>query len=149
MEFSNKKRTKKIKQRFILFLLVLALAAIYSVWKEMDLVAALTGGGAALLLFVVPLVNFYYIEYSSESNDIIIRYYPIITFLTGREYKSIEFPKSMLYAVDLKKNFLFKDLIISVKTKKGIADYPEISLSALSKKQIQEMVDDLRSQLNN
>ena len=143
MEISNKERTKKIKRAFFLFILVLILVALYFVWKENDLGAVMSGGVGLLLLFVVPLANYNYIEYSSEGDKIIIRYYPIITFLTSKEYNSVEFNKAAFYDAQIKKNLFFSDLYISVKTKKGVAEYPEISCSALGQKQKEMLLEDL------
>ncbi len=142
MEFSNKKRSKRIKQTFNLFIVLLLLIALFFVWKEMDIAALITGGVLILSIVLVQFVNLHYIFYSSENDEIIVRYYPIITFF-GKEYSSVEFKKTAFQKAEVRRAFLFSDLILSIKTSKGIADYPEISLSALSKKQIAGLKADL------
>ncbi len=142
MEFSNKKRSKRIKQTFNLFIVLLLLIALFFVWKEMDIAALITGGVLILSIVLVQFVNLHYIFYSSENDEIIVRYYPIITFF-GKEYSSVEFKKTAFQKAEVRRAFLFSDLILSIKTSKGIADYPEISLSALSRKQIAGLKADL------
>ncbi len=144
MEFSNKKRSKRIKQGFNLYIVILLLVALFFVWKEMDIAALILGGVLILSIVAVQFVNLLYVSYSSEGDKIVIRYYPIITFF-GKEYNSVEFKKFAFQNVEVKRTLLFSDLIISVKTKKGIAHYSEISLSALSKKQIADLKEDLEN----
>ena len=143
MEFTNKKRTKIIKRTFSIVILALIISALFFLVKEMDLYAAITGGSAFLLMFLVPATNMNYVEYSSEGDQVVIRYYPIITVMTSKEYNSIEFKKAQLHKAEIKKNFLFSDLYIYVKTKQGVAEYPEVSLSGLSKKHINAIKEDL------
>ena len=142
MEFSNKKRSKRIKQSFNLFVVFLLLLALFFVWKEMDIAALITGGGLILSIVAVQAIDLHYVFYSSESEKIIFRYYPIITFF-GKEYSSVEFKKTIFHKAEFKGTFLFSRLIIAVKTSKGLAHYPEIGLSALSKKQIADLKADL------
>lgn len=144
MEFSNKKRSKRIKQGFNLYIVILLLVALFFVWKEMDIAALILGGVLILSIVAVQFVNLLYVSYSSEGDQVVIRYYPIITFF-GKEYNSVEFTKFAFQNAEVKRTLLFSDLIISVKTKKGIAHYPEISLSALSKKQIADLKADLEN----
>ncbi|MGQ8336420.1 hypothetical protein ACUNWD_07695 [Sunxiuqinia sp. A32] len=144
MELSNQKRSKKIKRTFNLLLVIILLVVLFFVWKEMDLEAIITGGVLVLVIVFSQLVSLNYFYYSSDGDDLIIRYYPLIAFF-GKEYSSVEFNKKMLYHAEIKKTFLFSDLVVAIKTAKGIAEYPEISLSALSKKQIQAILSDLES----
>ena len=101
-----------------------------------------------LLVFVLILVyrnflNFNYIYFSNETDKIILRYYPIKFFT--KDFRSIEISKSSFRDFEEKKSFLGKkhDIILFQLTKKGIAKYPKISLSALNKKQKRDLTDTL------
>ena len=85
---------------------------------------------------------------SADEKKIILQYYSAIS-IGKREYNSIEFPKQLLYDAKIEKTFLglFYDLILVVKTKRGIAEYPGVNLSGLKHKQINEIMDSLQKQL--
>lgn len=141
MEISNKKRARRIKKVFNLGA-VLLLPILFFVWKEMDLAAAISGGVLLLFIFTFQFAGLNYIHYLSDGEKLQIRYYPIISFF-GKEYSSIELNKKMLYKAEIKKSFLFYDLNVEVKLKKGVAEYPSLSLSALSKNDIHTIQTDL------
>ena len=142
MDISNKKRTKRIKKGFNLGAVSLMLLVIFFVWREMDLGAIIAGGVLALYIIGSQVAGFNYIHYQSDGEKVKIRYYPVITFF-GKEYSAIEFTKRRLFRAEIKRAFLFHDLNIEVKTKQGIAEYPPVSLAALSKKDRKTIHDDL------
>ncbi len=63
-----------------------------------------------------------------------MRYYKAIKF-GGGEYNSIEFPQNALYQANFENSVFGKltDLTIVVKTNRGPAEYPSVSLTALPK----------------
>ncbi|MCW0482498.1 hypothetical protein [Gaoshiqia sediminis] len=142
MEISNKKRTRRIKRIFNLVVVFLLLVALFFVWKENNAGALIAGG--VLVLFVVgfQFVNMNYVYYSSEGGKLLVRYYPVVS-LFGKEYNAIEFDKHLLYSAKVKKVLLFSDLYLSIRTSKGIAEYPEVSLAGLSREEIQAIQHDL------
>ena len=142
MEISNQKRSRKIKRRFNLGVVLLLLAILILVWMEMDIAALITG--AALILFIIgsQIIGLNYVHYESNNEMIQVRYYPIISFF-GKEYSSIEFRKKLLHRAEVKKAFLFSDLHLEVKTKRGIAEYPPVSLAAMSPNDIRAIMQDL------
>ncbi|HKJ40912.1 MAG TPA: hypothetical protein VKA27_02415 [Sunxiuqinia sp.] len=142
MKISNREQSKRIKRGFNLGVVILLLPALFFVWKEMDLAAIINAGVLVLYIVGFHFVGLNYIEYDSDGDLLRVRYYPIISFF-NREYSSIEFRKELLYQAEVKKTFLFFDLYLAVKTRKGIAEYPELSLAALNKNSIRAMQNDL------
>lgn len=142
MEISNQKRARFIKRGFNLGAVILLLPPLFFVWKEMDLATLISG--AVLVLFVAGFLfaGLNYIHYKSTDESIQIRYYPLISFF-GREYSSIDVKRKLLYSATVKKTFLFTDLVVEVKTRKGVAEFPSVSLAALEKKDILAIKVDL------
>jgi len=146
MEISNKKRTVTIKRTFNFSMVVLLLLAVIMIWLEVGVWGWALIGVAILEIIALQFVNINYIYYSSEGDKILLRYYPIIAFW-GKEYSSIEFDKHLLYFAKVKRIAAFSDLYIAIKTAKGIAEYPEVSLVGLSKDEIGLIENDLNSLL--
>ncbi len=146
MELSNKKRTGQIRRIFNLVVVALLATAIFFVWKENNTVAITLGAAMVLLIFASQFVNVNYIFYSSEGGKILIRYYPVISFLK-KEYASIEFDQKLLYFAKVKRVGMFSDLLLAIKTSKGIAEYPEVSLTGLSKEEVNLIEQDLNALL--
>jgi hypothetical protein len=146
MEISNQKRSQKIKRGFNLGVVLLLLPILLFVWQEMDLFALINGGLLIIFIIVFQIVGLDYVQYESTNEMIKVRYYPIISFF-GKEYNSIEFRKVLLHKAEVKKTFLFSDLFLEVKTKRGVAEYPSVSLAAMSKKDIGAIKADLSQYL--
>ncbi len=146
MEISNQKRSQKIKRGFNLGVVLLLLPILLFVWQEMDLFALINGGLLIIYIIVFQIVGLDYVQYESTNEMIKVRYYPIISFF-GKEYNSIEFRKVLLHKAEVKKTFLFSDLFLEVKTKRGVAEYPSVSLAAMSKKDIAAIKADLSQYL--
>lgn len=147
MEFSNKPRTRIIKRNFNLIVFAFVVAALYSVWKEQDLIAICIGGGLVVFIILILVINFNYVSFRSVNGKISVKYYPVIT-LMGREYSSIDFQYELFHTYNLKVAFPFSDLTLTVKTKRGVADYPAISLTALKKEEIEAIRVELERILN-
>lgn len=144
MEFSNQIRTKKIKRNFNLVVLLFILAALYFLWKKEDMITIYIGIGLVVFVVLVLVINFNYVSFSSANGKISVRYYPVIT-LFGREYSSIDFQHDLLYKYDLKTTFPFRDLTLTVKTQRGVADYPTVSLTALTKNELNAIRQELET----
>lgn len=146
MEVSNQKRIAKIKQyfNFIVFTFIILIALF--AWRENQLWTIIFGGLLILVIIGSQFMQINYLYYSSEGDKILIRYYPVIAFF-GKEYSSIEFDKKLLYYAKVEHMAGFSDLSIAVKTSKGIAEYPEVSLMGLSKAEVQLIENDLNKLL--
>lgn len=146
MEISNQKRSRRIKRGFFLIAVLLLLPILFFVWKEMDLVALINGGVFLLFIIGFQFMGLNYVHYQSDGEVLQIRYYPIISFF-GKEYSSIEFNKKRLFKAVVERSFLFHELHLEIKTREGIAEYPEVSLAALSSTDIEAIRDDLSKML--
>lgn len=146
MEISNQKRSRRIKRGFFLIAVLLLLPILFFVWKEMDLVALINGGVFLLFIIGFQFMGLNYVHYQSDDEVLQIRYYPIISFF-GKEYSSIEFNKKRLFKAVVERSFLFHELHLEIKTREGIAEYPEVSLAALSNTDIEAIRDDLSKML--
>lgn len=146
MEISNKKRTSTIRRIFNISMVVLLLTAGLLFWLDVAVWGWVFIGAMVLKIVAFQFISINYIYYSSAGDKIVIRYYPIIAFL-GKEYRSIEFEKKLLYFAKVKRIGLFSDLYVAIKTSKGIAEYPEFSLMGLSKDEIRQLEADLNALL--
>ncbi|MEA3316768.1 MAG: hypothetical protein U9R54_02300 [Bacteroidota bacterium] len=91
----------------------------------------------------VNVMNYCYIQYNDEDGKIILRYVSFRLFSGDRN--SVEIEKEIFYNYEIVKSFfnIKEDLIFFVKTPKGIAKYPSISLSGLNKNQKRKLIESL------
>lgn len=138
MEFSNQKRTKKIKRIFNITGISIVLIGLAFLWFKMDTFVLITVGVFAVYVGISVYANLCYVFFSTENGKVVIRYFPIISFLK-KEYDSVEFAQTALVNFQIEKAFGFADLDIAIRTKRGIAEYPTISLAALNKAEIEQI----------
>jgi hypothetical protein len=131
MEFSNQKRSKNI-----------VLVGLAFLWLKMDAAVLITAAVFAFYVGVSPFANLCYVYFSTDNGKVLIRYYPVITIIK-KQFESIEFAQSMLINFQIEKSMGFEDLTIVIKTKRGIAEYPTISLAALRKDEIEQIRKEL------
>lgn len=136
MEISNQNRSKQIKQIFNITGIIIVLVGLVFLWLKMDTYVLITVGVFAVYVGVSVFANLCYVYFSTANEKVLIRYYPIISILK-KEYESIEFSQKTLVGFQIEKALGFSDLQIAIKTKRGIAEYPTISLAALSKAEIE------------
>lgn len=132
MKITNRKAASKQKRIFFLASAVLAIAALILFLLDYNGYAYVSVGVISIWYLYFHVADFQYIEYIDENNKIILRYYKAISF-GKQEFSSIEFPQQLLKNAKFENSFFGKmtDLTFSVKTKRGIADYPSVSLSAV------------------
>lgn len=138
MEFSNQKRTKKIKRIFNITGIVIVLIGLTFLWFKMDTYVLITVGVFAVYVGISVYANLCYVYFSTENGKVVIRYFPVISFMK-KEYDSVEFAQSALINFQIERALGFADLDIAIRTKRGIAEYPTISLAALSKAEIEQI----------
>lgn len=87
----------------------------------------------SLWLVYFLVADYHFIQFSDENNKIVLRYYKVLRFFGG-EFGSIEFPKQMLHRAYFENSIFGKmaDVTLEIRTKRGVAEYPSVSLSALS-----------------
>jgi len=138
MEFSNQKKARVIKRSFNIIGIVIVAIGLILLWLKMDTAVLITAAIFALYVGAAQFANLCYIFFSTENNKVLIRYYPVISFLK-KNYESIEFPQDNLLNFKVEKGLGFSDLTIAIRTKRGIAEYPSISLAALSKADVEKI----------
>jgi len=108
----------------------------------------ITVGVFAVFVGISQFANLCYVYFSTDNGRVLIRYYPVISILK-KNYESIEFKHQSLVSFQIEKSMGFADLEIAIKTKRGIAEYPTISLAALSKAEIEQISSVLAEILEN
>ena len=138
MEISNQKRSKKIKQTFNISGIVIVLVGLIFLWLKQDTAVLITAGIFVLYVGISQFANLCHVYFSTENGKVLIRYYPLISIMK-KEYDSVEFAHQSLVNFQIEKSMGFADLEIAIKTKRGIAEYPSISLAALNKAEIEQI----------
>lgn len=138
MEISNQNRSKQIKRTFNLIGIFIVIVGLTFLWLKNDIAFFIAAGIFAAYIGLAQFANLCYLNFSTSNGKVIIRYYRITSILK-REYESIEFPQQFLLNFQIEKSMGFSDLKIAIKTKRGIAEYPSISLSAMSKSEIEQI----------
>jgi len=138
MEFSNQDRTKSIKRTFNLIGVVIVAVGLIFLALKHDIGVMITVGVFIVYVGIAQFANLCYVFFSTENGKVQIKYYPIISILK-KEYEAIEFPQKVLVGFKVEKALGFTDLQIAIRTKRGIAEYPSVSLSALSKVEIERI----------
>lgn len=142
MELSNKKRAGSIKRFFILTGILTVAGGQLLLWYKYELAVIILAIVFAFFVILFLSGNFCYISFSTENNKVTIRYYPVISIL-GREYNTIEFPHQSLLNFQIEKGLGFSDLTIAIRSQRGIAEYPPVSLAALNKVEIEKIMHTL------
>lgn len=150
MKFDNKKQVTKIRRIFFIVSIVIALIALTLFLLDYTYFALACVGVFSLWFLYYHVADYQFIEFNSENNRIILRYYKAIRFGKA-EYNSIEFPQNMLRKVYFENSIFGKisDITFIVKTNRGIAEYPSVSLSAVSLSERIKMQDTLHKVLGN
>ena len=97
-----------------------------------------------LIIVLIPIVKKYqYVHFSNENNSITIKYYTL-GYFSGTK-KNIQFPIQEFHGFELKKSFLnlHENLVVFRKMKKGIANYPPVSVTGLNPIQITKLKETL------
>ncbi|MEN8116743.1 MAG: hypothetical protein ABFS16_07165 [Bacteroidota bacterium] len=133
MKINNKKKAAKLKRIFFLVSVFIALVALILFLLDFTIYALAMAGVFSFWFLYFHVADYQFIEYSDENNKIILRYYKAVKFGRG-EFSSIEFPQQILQNAFFGDSLFGKmsDLTFIVKTKRGIAEYPSVSLSAVS-----------------
>jgi len=138
MEISNQARSKKIKRAFNFLGIAIVIIGLAFLGLGMHAAVLITVGVFAAYVGISMFANLCYVYFSTNNGKVIIRYFPAISILK-KEYESIEFPHQALVNFKIEKALGFTDLFIIIKTSRGIAEYPSISLAAMSKDEIEKI----------
>lgn len=138
MEISNQQRTRLIKRTFNIIGIVIVLIGLIFLWMKQDTAVMITVGVFIVFVGISQYANLCYVYFSTANDKVLIKYYPIISIMK-KEYEAIEFSHNALVGFDLERAMGFSDLKIAIRTKRGIAEYPAISLSAFNKAEIEQI----------
>ena len=133
MKLNNKKRAVKYRRIFFLGSVAMAIAALAFFFMDMLGGALLSVGVFSLWYLYFHVADYQIIEFSTENNRIVLRYYKAISF-GGVKFNEIDFQQNMLRKALFENSVFGKltDLTLVVRTKRGAAEYPTVSLSALA-----------------
>ena len=132
MIIKNKKTASKLKRIFFLVSVVIALASLALFLLDYTIYGIAMVGIFSVWFLYFHVADYQYIEFSDENNRIILRYYKAVGF-GKKEFNSIEFPQQILQNAYFENSIFGKisDLTFIIKTKRGMAEYPSVSLSAV------------------
>ncbi len=148
MEFSNQKRSKNIKRSFNILGVIIVLVGLGFLWFKLDTLVLITAGVFALYIGIAQFLNLCFLHFSPENGKVTIQYYQVISFLK-KKYETIEFPHQVLVNFRIERSLGFADLDIAIKTKRGIAEYPSISLAALNRVEVEQIRSALEEIIRN
>jgi hypothetical protein len=145
MIIDNTKRIKKIKRIFYIGAGVWAMSSLICFLAGKDLFGFLTAGMLVIWFLSFQFVDFQYILFEWSDRKLSLRYYQVVKF-GRRDYNTIEFPENNLVDYRFEKSVFgwVNDLILIIKTSRGIAEYPSISMAALDKTEQQKIEKELR-----
>ncbi len=146
MTLSNQNRAANIKLFYyiVTFLyLSLTVLTVYLNPNQMNMILATLFFVFAISVGLNLSREYNFIIYKETDDKLIVRYYPLHPF--HDKFKSIEISKQTFSHFELKKRSLGlrEDLFLFQLSAKGLAKYPGISLSALSKTQREEVLGSL------
>jgi hypothetical protein len=150
MRINNKNRAVKYKRTFFLASVFIAIAALLFFLFDMTGAALISVGVFSLWYLYFHVADYQFIEFRNENGRVVLRYYKAVSFGRPR-FNEIEFPQNMLRKVFFENSVFGKmsDLTLVVRTKRGAAEYPSVSLSAVHLEDRQKIAQSLNELLNN
>ena len=132
------------KAKAVVIGLVLALIALTAIYLPVDVIYRYIFCGAFSLIFLIFYwfqykMEYTYLYFSNAGKNLIFRFYSLRNFY-GKP-KTIEMSRMSFVKYDIVTSFfnIKESLVLYQKTPKGVAKYPPISLTLLSKKQKTEL----------
>jgi len=132
------------KAKAVVIGLVLALMALTGIYLPVDIIIRFIICGALSVIFLIfswfqYQMEYTYFYFSNNGINLIFRFYSLRNFL-GKP-KTIEMSRMSFVKYDIVTGFFNtkESLVLYQRTPKGIAKYPPISLTLLSKKQKTEL----------
>jgi len=150
MRINNINRAVKYKRTFFLISVFIAIAALLFFLVNRTGAALISIGVFSLWYLYFHVADYQFIEFKNENGRVVLRYYKAISFGRPR-FNEIEFPQNMLRKVFFENSVFGKlsDLTLVVKTKRGAAEYPSVSLSAVKLEDRQKIAQSLNELLTN
>lgn len=144
MRISNRKKALKFKRIFFLFSIVIALAALALFLLDYTLYGLGSVGVFSMWYLYFHVADYQFIEYNDANGKILLRYFKAVNFGT-KAFHSIEFPSQILQNAHFEDSIFGKlsDVTLIIRTKRGIAEYPSVSLSAVPLKDRKKIKESL------
>ena len=145
MDFSNNKWIKKLRIIFLISGLCWLFAIAVLIFLEQFGASVILAGLFLVIISLIAVLNFQFIRITIEKEKLTVRYYSL--FAVDRMFRMFEFPVTMLQNVELRNYFLGLKLEVrfTVRVKKGLADYPWISLSAIPFRERNKLISSLKN----
>ncbi len=149
MRINNKKKVSQIKRVFFLVSVVIAIASLLFFLFDLVALALISIGVFSLWYLYFHVADYQFIEFSDENNRIVLRYYKAVS-LGSPKFNEIEFSILVLKKAIFDNSIFGKmsDVTLVVKTKRGVAEYPSVSLSAVNVEDRKKMADSLNELLS-
>lgn len=150
MKINNRKRAVVLKRIFFLVSVAIAIAALLFFLFDLTALALISIGVFSVWYLYFHVADYQFIEFNNEKERIQLRYFKAISF--GRpKFNEIEFSQQILKNAHFDNSVFGKmsDVTLVVRTKRGIAEYPSVSLSAVSKTDRQKMASSINEILTN
>ena len=153
MTFDNKKTSYRIYLRKFYLAISVTLIIILLLFSGFfeDPLLGLTKTHYIIIIagiyLLIILINFIrkqnYFYFNDSGKNIIVRYYPLRPMARSR--KSIEIPKARFAGFEIRDSLLGlkKTLVLKQVLKKSVAQYPPISISSLTRKELNILVRQL------
>lgn len=132
MKITNRRRTTRFKRIFFLVSIIIVLVTLALFLLDYTIYGLAGVGVFSIWYLFFHVADYQYIQFNDEHGRVVLRYYNAISF-GSKAYHSIEFPQEILQNAHFEDSVFGKlsDLTFLVRTKRGIAEYPSVSLSAL------------------
>ena len=136
MTINNQNRAAWIKLSYYLSIFAYLALTVLLIYFSINNIYLVLGVISLVFFSIIGFsltLNFNFIIFKETDEKIILRYYPLHPF--HEKFKSIEIPRNSLshFAIKNKVFGLRPELTLYQQTPKGLAKYPSVSLSALSK----------------
>ena len=147
MTINNQNRAAWIKLFYYVFIFLYLAVSIILIYLKAKPIYPIFGAIRGFVFACIALslsLNLNYIIYQESEEKIILRYYPLHPF--HQKFKSIEILKSQFSHFNLKRKLfgLRPEVTLYQQTERGLAKYPSVSISSLTKSSQAEMIKSLQ-----
>lgn len=152
MTINNQNRAAWIKLFYYVLIFLYLAVSIILIYLKVEPIYPIFGAVSVFVFSIIAislLLNLNYIIYQESEEKIILRYYPLHPF--HHKFKSIEIPKNSLSHFDLNQKLfgLRPEVTLYQQTDRGLAKYPSVSISSLSKLNRAKMINSLQKNATN
>lgn len=152
MTINNQNRAAWIKLFYYVLIFLYLAVSIILIYLKVEPIYPIFGAISIFVFSVIAislLLNLNYIIYQESEEKIILRYYPLHPF--HHKFKSIELPKNSLSHFDLNQKLfgLRPEVTLYQQTERGLAKYPSVSISSLSKSNRAKLINSLQKNATN